>query len=379
MKRIQLTLITLALVAAFPAHAQDGAPTIGPEVVFEVAEALSLSEQQLDAVGALVDRANRTGIKIRVEIDLLKLDLRREMRKRKPDEARRSMLVDAASAKGAELGRVRLLTWVHIRELLSVEQRRLLTAEMRKLLLLRRVSSVRTPKAERPKPRAAHPIRVPGGAHGVHARSEPSSAGSGEMSLEAQSMRGPSLDWELGVAVLGVAAWTLPGPQQVRTFWPPLEPRNELGSSVGLRFTKLFGEEHDLGAQVYTDLVHVPYRGDIDALLNVGFAGLWHFPLGSQVQLTPVAGLHLTLHDSYRAGAKFALALDLLTPSKRHMVSFSAGMSLFGGHVSSDPGQQVDIATAGTFGLSYTIRLSGEGARPELARHRSQERHVAQR
>src|SRR5262245_50850128 len=87
-------------------------------------DALNLTREQRVAVRDLGDEARAQEQKIRADIDLAHIELRRELEKENPDEKRVVALIDRMSNLEAQARRTQIVAWLKIRGLLTREQRK---------------------------------------------------------------------------------------------------------------------------------------------------------------------------------------------------------------------------------------------------------------
>ena len=114
-------LMTLAaLVLASTAARADDTDT----QVEHLSTALDLSDEQATNIRALLDSARKRTIKASAEIEVTSIDLRRELERVEPDEAKLEKHIDRISALEAEVRKARVVVWVKIGKVLSVKQRK---------------------------------------------------------------------------------------------------------------------------------------------------------------------------------------------------------------------------------------------------------------
>jgi hypothetical protein len=87
-------------------------------------DALKLSHDQKVALRDLRDEARAQQQKIRADIDLAEIELRRELEKDSPDEKRVAGAVDKISGFEAQARKTQILAWLKMRGLLSKDQRK---------------------------------------------------------------------------------------------------------------------------------------------------------------------------------------------------------------------------------------------------------------
>ncbi len=92
---------------------------------------LGLSPAQRTQVRDLSDEARAQQQKTRADIDLVGLELRRELEKDAPDERKVSSIIERMSGLEAQARKGQILTWLKIRGLLTKEQRAKLEVERR--------------------------------------------------------------------------------------------------------------------------------------------------------------------------------------------------------------------------------------------------------
>jgi Spy/CpxP family protein refolding chaperone len=116
-------LILVALVAAAP-HAAAAQPTADAPDLESLAAALRLTPAQRAQVRDLIDAGRKEQIPLRAEMEVIELDLRRELEKPNPDETRvGTWAVKLGGLEGA-VRKSRMLTWLRLRKTLTAAQRR---------------------------------------------------------------------------------------------------------------------------------------------------------------------------------------------------------------------------------------------------------------
>ena len=90
---------------------------------------LELSHDQKVALRDLRDEARAQQQKIRADIDLAEIELRRELEKDSPDEKRVAASVDKISGFEAQARKTQILAWLKMRGLLSKDQRKRLETQ----------------------------------------------------------------------------------------------------------------------------------------------------------------------------------------------------------------------------------------------------------
>ena len=92
-------------------------------------DALKLSHDQKVALRDLRDEARAQQQKIRADIDLAEIELRRELEKESPDEKRVAGSVDKISGFEAQARKTQILAWLKMRALLTKDQRKKLETQ----------------------------------------------------------------------------------------------------------------------------------------------------------------------------------------------------------------------------------------------------------
>lgn len=108
---------------AGPPHHPGGPHAQGPHDLQGLADELGLKPQQRDQVRDLADEAHKQQVKLRAEIEVAGVDLRRELERDDPEEAKVTALVDKISGLEAQAKKVHLVAGIKIRRLLTKEQK----------------------------------------------------------------------------------------------------------------------------------------------------------------------------------------------------------------------------------------------------------------
>ncbi|MFH0899875.1 MAG: periplasmic heavy metal sensor [Pseudomonadota bacterium] len=104
-------------------------PGLGrPGMLEALATELGLQPQQKAAVRDIADEMRRQHAKLRAEIDLVAIDLHRELDKDEPSEARVNELIERIGSLEVSIRKSHLLAWLQIRKTLTKEQRQKLAA-----------------------------------------------------------------------------------------------------------------------------------------------------------------------------------------------------------------------------------------------------------
>lgn len=107
-----------------PPHRGGPPPGPGAGEIEELADELGLKPAQRKAIRDIADDAHKQQVKIRAEIEVLEVDLRRELDADEPDEAKVVTLIDKITALEATAKKTHLLAWLKIRKVLTKEQRK---------------------------------------------------------------------------------------------------------------------------------------------------------------------------------------------------------------------------------------------------------------
>jgi len=115
-----------ALALAVPAaSAQPAGSTPDLEAL---SSDLELTRDQLARVRQLVDADRKQQVTLRADMELIEIDLRRELSSESPDEARVGTWVDRLAALDGAVRKSRIQTWLRVRKTLTPRQRRKLEA-----------------------------------------------------------------------------------------------------------------------------------------------------------------------------------------------------------------------------------------------------------
>jgi hypothetical protein len=106
-----------------PAQPRDAQPDLE-----SLAGELGLSSAQLGQIRSLVDAGRKQEIALRAEMDVIEVDLRRELTRTAPDELKVASWADKLGALDGAVRKSRILTWVKMRKVLSAAQRRKLAS-----------------------------------------------------------------------------------------------------------------------------------------------------------------------------------------------------------------------------------------------------------
>lgn len=100
----------------------------GPEQITELAAELGLTAKQKQKIRDLADDARKQQVTVRAEIELIEIDLRRELEGDEPDAKKVGDYIDKISALEATAKKAHILTFLEIRKVLSKDQRAKLEA-----------------------------------------------------------------------------------------------------------------------------------------------------------------------------------------------------------------------------------------------------------
>jgi Spy/CpxP family protein refolding chaperone len=115
-------VLSLASPSA-PAQPGDAQPDLE-----SLAGELGLSRAQLGQIRSLVDAGRKQEIALRAEMDVIEVDLRRELTRAAPDETRVASWADRLGSLDGAVRKSRILTWVKMRKVLTAAQRRKLAS-----------------------------------------------------------------------------------------------------------------------------------------------------------------------------------------------------------------------------------------------------------
>jgi Spy/CpxP family protein refolding chaperone len=125
--RIELLVVMTLMCAGSLAAAQPAPPPPprmhGPPPIADLAKELNLTAKQKTAIRDLTDDEGKAEAKLRAEIEVAQIDLRRLMESDDADEAKVGAQIDKVSALEGEAHKTHLLTFLKIRKLLSKDQR----------------------------------------------------------------------------------------------------------------------------------------------------------------------------------------------------------------------------------------------------------------
>ena len=122
--RLAVAVCALAL-AAPAASAQPAEPTPDLEAL---AGDLQLTRDQLARVRQLVDADRKQQVSLRADMELIEIDLRRELASESPDEAKVGTWVERLATLDGAVRKSRIQTWLRLRKTLTPRQRRKLEA-----------------------------------------------------------------------------------------------------------------------------------------------------------------------------------------------------------------------------------------------------------
>src|SRR6185436_4638754 len=129
-KSLIMALALLMSVAA-AAHAQGGPPPgppppphgPNPGEIDELSDELGLKPAQKQGIRDIADEARKKQAKLRADLEVVEIDLRRELERDEPDEKKVIGYIDQLSALEGEMRKVNVVAWLKIRKLLTKEQR----------------------------------------------------------------------------------------------------------------------------------------------------------------------------------------------------------------------------------------------------------------
>ena len=110
--------LSLAPPAA-PAQPADPQPNLEA-----LAGDLGLSSAQLGQIRTLIDAGRKQEIALRAEMEVIEVDLRRELTRAEPDEGKVAGWADKLGSLDGSVRKSRILTWVKMRKVLTPAQRR---------------------------------------------------------------------------------------------------------------------------------------------------------------------------------------------------------------------------------------------------------------
>ncbi len=113
-------LIGISLApAAAPAQPDDAQPDLEA-----LAGDLGLSSAQLAQIRTLIDARRKQEIALRAEMEVIEVDLRRELTRAAPDEGKVAGWADKLGSLDGSMRKARILTWIKMRKVLTPAQRR---------------------------------------------------------------------------------------------------------------------------------------------------------------------------------------------------------------------------------------------------------------
>lgn len=127
MKRVMLVSIVVGVALAGGLARAQGMPGPMPPPE-DMAKELGLSAKQKTAIRDLTDEERKTEAKLRAEIEVAQIDLRRMLEADDPDETKIGEQIEKVSALEGTAHKTHLLTFVRVRKLLTKEQRAKLDA-----------------------------------------------------------------------------------------------------------------------------------------------------------------------------------------------------------------------------------------------------------
>jgi|GEM_PF-5853269 len=125
MKRAITTVIAATLVFA-AGRAAAGPTDVNPGDIAAVADKLQVTAKQRQQIRNLHDNARKATIKLRADIEASGIDLRRELERDVPNEAKVRQLIARISQMEGKARQARVTAWLRIRKLLSAKQRAML-------------------------------------------------------------------------------------------------------------------------------------------------------------------------------------------------------------------------------------------------------------
>jgi len=129
-RRVVGVAVCLGALAAFAPRAAADEPVAGfdPEATAALAEKLGLSNQQQRAIRKIHDDARKAEVKLKAEIEVNSIDLRRELEQEDPREKIVATLIEKISRLEGEVRKTRVLAGLAVRKLLSADQRKKMQA-----------------------------------------------------------------------------------------------------------------------------------------------------------------------------------------------------------------------------------------------------------
>lgn len=171
-------------------------------------------------------------------------------------------------------------------------------------------------------------------------------------------------EWALGAELMGVSNLSMGEPDIDDTHYDD-------GGGIRLFGTMMLDRARRLGGQAYLSYSRLPNSFEDLSIVDLGVAGLWHFPVARSLYVTPLVGAHVSLQGPAESselflavGARASVSLDwVLGTSGRHALSLSLGTNVYsraGGNSNglepADYALDKGGATA-IFGLGYTLRF----------------------
>jgi Spy/CpxP family protein refolding chaperone len=131
---VSLARLALTLALAAPICLAAPAASAEPEDATATGQALpdlkalagdlELTSDQLARIRALTDAGRKQQVALRAEMEVLEIDLRSELERPTPDEAKVGAWAEKLGSLDGRLRKSRILTWVRLRRVLSVRQQR---------------------------------------------------------------------------------------------------------------------------------------------------------------------------------------------------------------------------------------------------------------